>query len=72
MSAKKPHCKVCLARGVNLGPDGRCLGCRMALLAASRGIHYGQLMGWVYEAGFRAEDLNTSFLPPVENRRHRR
>lgn len=67
--AKKNQCKVCHARGANIGADGRCCGCRMALLASCKGIRYGDLMGMLYERGVDAEDVIVLNLPPVQNNR---
>lgn len=49
MAARKKHCKVCHARGVNFGPDGRCLGCRVVLAAQAAGVHYGAFVASYHE-----------------------
>ena len=49
--ARRSRCKVCHARGAEIGKDGRCCGCRMALWATQRGMMYGSLMGRLYQAG---------------------
>lgn len=70
---KKVHCKICLARGANIGTDGRCCGCRMALWATEQGIRYGALMARLHEQKADVENMEVPGLPPVrDNRRHRR
>lgn len=62
------HCKICHARGLNLGPDGRCCGCRMAFVATRYGLHYGAFMGLLYERGVPAETLFPEDLPQAERK----
>lgn len=71
--AKKTKCKVCHALGAEIGTDGRCCGCRMALWATRQGLRYGTLMGRLYEAQTDPTQLELPDLPPVADiRRHRR
>lgn len=69
--ARRSRCKVCHARGAEIGKDGRCCGCRMALWATQRGIMYGSLMGQLYQAGIAPETLEVPDLPPVRDIRKR-
>ena len=57
--------------GAEIGPDGRCCGCRMAFLATRRGMMYGSLMGQLYQAGIDPETLEVPDLPPVRDIRKR-
>ena len=71
--ARKTKCKVCLARGAEIGPDGRCCGCRLSLLASRQGMSYGALVAMLHDGGVRLEGLNCDYLPPVtDNRPHNR
>lgn len=71
--AKKTRCKVCHALGAEIGEDGRCCGCRMALWATRQGLRYGTLMGRLYETQTDPTQVQVSDLPPVmDNRRRRR
>lgn len=67
--ARKTKCKVCLARGAEIGPDGRCCGCRMAFLATRRGLQYGTLMAQLYAADVDPELVTAPELPPVRDKR---
>lgn len=67
--ARRSKCKVCHARGAEIGKDGRCCGCRMAFLATRRGLRYGALMGQLYAAGIDPELVDTSELSPVRDKR---
>lgn len=67
--ARRSRCKVCHARGAEIGKDGRCCGCRMALWATQRGMMYGSLMGRLYQAGIDPETLEVPDLPPVRDMR---
>lgn len=70
---KKVHCKSCHALGANIGKDGRCCGCRMALWATAQGVRYGDLMARLHDQHVDIESLEVPGLPPVrDNRRHRR
>lgn len=71
--AKKERCKTCHARGANIGADGRCCGCRMALWATEQGLRYGALMARLHEQKADIENMEVPGLPPVrDNRRHLR
>ena len=63
--AKKTGCKVCCALGTEIGDDGRCCGCRMALWATRQGLRYGALMGRLREAGTDVENMTVPDLPPA-------
>ena len=62
---KTKRCKVCHARCLNLGPDGRCCGCRMALISSVFGISYGSLMARIYDAKADPDAVTVPGLPPV-------
>lgn len=64
----KQCCRICHARGLNLGPDGRCCGCRMAFMATRHGLHYGAFMGLLYERGVAAENLFPEDLSQAERK----
>lgn len=66
---RNPICKVCHVRGAEIGPDGRCCGCRMALWATRQGLRYGDLMGRLRETGQNPETVDVPDLPPVHDRR---
>lgn len=69
--ARRTRCKVCHARGAEIGPDGRCCGCRMALWATERGIRYGSLMGRLHAEGIDPETVEVPDLPPIRDiRKH--
>lgn len=66
------RCKVCHARCLNLGPDGRCCGCRMALISSVFGISYGSLMARIYDANVDPDTVTVTGLPPVADNRKMR
>lgn len=66
------RCKVCHARCLNLGPDGRCCGCRMTLIASVFGISYGRLMARLHEADVDPDTVTVTGLPPVADNRKMR
>lgn len=69
--SRRTKCKVCHVKGVEIDANGRCLCCRMALLASRQGMSYGALVAILYDGGVRLEGLNCDFLPPVtDNRPH--
>ena len=71
--AKETRCKVCYALGGEIGKDGRCCGCRMALWATAQRTRYGDLMARLRDQHADIENLEVPGLPPVrDNRRHRR
>ena len=65
--ARRSKCKVCHARGAEIGKDGRCCGCRMALWATQRGMMCSALIGRLYQAGVDPETLEVPDLPPVRD-----
>lgn len=69
---KTKKCKVCRARCLDLGPDGRCCGCRIALMASMLGIHYGSMMARIYDAGVDPSTISLTGLPPVSDGRRMR
>lgn len=66
------RCKVCHARCLNLGPDGRCCGCRMTLIASVFGVSYGRLMARLHEADVDPDTVTVTGLPPVADNRKMR
>lgn len=66
------RCKVCHARCLNLGPDGRCCGCRMTLIASVLGVSYGRLMARLHEADVDPDTVTVTGLPPVADNRKMR
>lgn len=66
------RCKVCHARCLNLGPDGRCCGCRMTLMASVFGVSYGRLMARLHEADVDPDTVTVTGLPPVADNRKMR
>lgn len=71
--ASRVFCKICHAQAANIGPDGRCCGCRMALWATEQGLRYGALMARLHEQEADIENMEVPGLPPVrDNRRHQR
>lgn len=66
------RCKVCHARCLNLGPDDRCCGCRMTLIASVFGVSYGRLMARLHEADVDPDTVTVTGLPPVADNRKMR
>lgn len=66
------RCKVCHARCLNLGPDGRCCGCRMTLIASVFGVSYGRLMARLHETDVDPDTVTVTGLPPVADNRKMR
>lgn len=67
--ARGTRCKVCHARDVEVDANGRCLCCRMALIASREGLTYGVLAARLFVAGRPAEALDGDDLPPVQDKR---
>lgn len=67
--ARRTRCKICHARGVEVDANGRCLCCRMALIASREGLTYGGLAARLFAEGRPAEVLDGDDLPPVQDKR---
>lgn len=67
--ARRTRCKVCHVQDVEVDANGRCLCCRMVLIASRERLTYGALAARLFAAGRPAEALDGDDLPPVQDKR---